>query len=63
MLEWSLNGFVHLVQTPDEVPAGTRIVVNRALDEIDKLGFRSAVVRCKEAASDGTRTLFANIKA
>ena len=45
------------------MPAGTRIVVNRALDEIDKLGFRSAVVRCREADSDGSRMLFADIEA
>ena len=45
------------------MPAGTRMVVNGAFDEIDKLRFRSVVVRCKEADSDGSRMLFADIEA
>jgi hypothetical protein len=44
------------------VPAGTGIVVNGALDEIDKLGFRSAVVRSKEDDSNRSRMLVADIE-
>jgi hypothetical protein len=63
MVERSLNGFVLGVKTRDAVSAGTRIVVNAASDEIDKLGFRSAIVRRAESGGDGSRMLFAEIEA
>lgn len=63
MVERSLNGFVLGAQRPGAVPAGTRMVVDGDLDEIDRLGFRSAIVRRAESGGDGSRVLFAEIEA
>ncbi len=58
-----MNGFALEAQIPDVVPAGTRVVADGGPDEIDKLGFRSAVVRRTEPGSDGSSMLFAEIEA
>lgn len=63
MVERSLGGFALGAQKPDAVPAGTRVVADGGPDEIDKLGFRSAIVRRTEPGSDGGRILFAEIEA
>lgn len=63
MVERSLSGFALQAQMLDAVPAGTRVVVHGDPGEIDKLGFRSAVVRRTEPWSDGGKMLFAEIEA
>ncbi len=63
MVERSLSGFALEAQMLDAVPAGTRVVADGGPHEIDKLGFRSAVVRRSEPGSDGGRMLFVEIEA
>ena len=63
IVERSLNGLVLGAQMPDAVAAGTRILVSGGHGELDRLGFRSAIVRRTESGDGGGRMLIAEIEA
>lgn len=62
LVERSLDGLVLAVEPGDAPPEGTRFCPC-GVESIDRLGFRSAIVRRTEAPNDDYRLVFAEIEA
>ncbi len=62
IVERSLNGLALWIRDRDVVAAGSRIVVAGTRREIERLGFRSVLVRRTDPSKNGGEMVFAEIE-